>query len=52
MNFDYDEEIYDRTIPVIALKVLTLMCSDKKIKVNESIVREDLAMQEPIEEIS
>ena len=44
MNFECDEEIYDRTIPVIALKVLTLMCSDKKIKVNESNVRGDLAL--------
>ena len=44
MNFEYDDEIFDRTIPVIALKILTLMCSDKKIKVSESIVRGNLAL--------
>ena len=53
LNFDADDEIFERTVPYIALQICLLMKSDTSMKLrSKNYLSQELAMCEPIQEIS
>ena len=53
MNHDADDEIFERTVPYIALNLCFLMRNDNSIKLKSlNYFEQELEMCEPIQEIS